>query len=97
MIYLDNSATTPLCPEAKTAMCAAMEKFGNPSSVHAAGIDAAALLRESDMNLEAIATACGFANGSYFSTVFKNSFRITPLKYRRDNVLKYPDLTDILQ
>lgn len=58
---------------------------------------AAALLRESDMNLEAIATACGFANGSYFSTVFKNSFKITPLKYRRDNVLKYPDLTDILQ
>lgn len=47
MIYLDNSATTPLCPEAKAAMCAAMERFGNPSSVHAAGIDAATLLRES--------------------------------------------------
>ena len=58
---------------------------------------AAALLRESDMNLEAIATACGFANGSYFSTVFKGSFKITPLKYRRDNVLNSPDLTDILQ
>ncbi len=47
MIYLDNSATTPLCPEAKAVMCSAMDRFGNPSSVHAAGADAAALLRES--------------------------------------------------
>lgn len=46
-IYLDNSATTPLCPEAKQAMLAAMERFGNPSSLHEEGIAAAAILRES--------------------------------------------------
>lgn len=36
-IYLDNSATTALSPEAKRAMTEAMELYGNPSSLHAAG------------------------------------------------------------
>ena len=41
MIYLDNSATTALCPEAAAAMRDVMEhNFGNPSSLHAAGLAA---------------------------------------------------------
>ena len=36
-IYLDNSATTPLSEVAKSAMLQAMEIYGNPSSLHAAG------------------------------------------------------------
>ena len=36
-IYLDHNATTPLRPEAKAAMIAAMDLVGNPSSVHAEG------------------------------------------------------------
>lgn len=36
-IYLDNSATTALCDEAKTAMYEAMDTYGNPSSLHGAG------------------------------------------------------------
>jgi len=43
-IYLDNAATTPLCPEAKEAMVAALELFGNPSSTHAEGRKAKALV-----------------------------------------------------
>ena len=39
-IYLDNSATTPLCPEALTAMMQAMGHYGNPSSLHSLGQDA---------------------------------------------------------
>lgn len=35
--YLDHNATTPLRPQARTAMLAAMEAVGNPSSVHAEG------------------------------------------------------------
>lgn len=35
--YLDNAATTPLRPQAKAAMVAALEVFGNPSSVHHEG------------------------------------------------------------
>lgn len=41
MIYLDNSATTPLCDKAKQAMIEAIEhNFGNPSSLHRVGLDA---------------------------------------------------------
>lgn len=45
-IYLDNSATTALCPEAKAAMTAAMDCYANPSSLHAAGAQAAAMLAD---------------------------------------------------
>ena len=44
MIYLDNSATTPLSPATVEAMRSAMETFGNPSSLHAVGQAAHALL-----------------------------------------------------
>ncbi|HET7227816.1 MAG TPA: cysteine desulfurase family protein [Chthoniobacterales bacterium] len=41
MIYLDYNATTPLCEPGRTAMLPFLEeKFGNPSSVHAAGREA---------------------------------------------------------
>ncbi|MBQ8551622.1 MAG: cysteine desulfurase [Clostridia bacterium] len=39
-IYFDNSATTPLCVEAKDAMYAATELYGNPSSLHTMGVEA---------------------------------------------------------
>lgn len=41
-IYLDHNATTPLHPEVKKEMIAAMEMFGNPSSMHAYGREARA-------------------------------------------------------
>ena len=45
MIYLDYNATTPLCESARTAMLPFLgEKFGNPSSVHAAGREARAAI-----------------------------------------------------
>ncbi len=43
-VYLDHNATTPLRPEARDAMIAAMEVCGNPSSVHAEGRAAKALI-----------------------------------------------------
>ena len=43
-IYLDNSATTPLCPEALTAMMQAMGHYGNPSSLHSLGQEAHTIL-----------------------------------------------------
>lgn len=43
-VYLDWNATTPLRPEARAAMLAAMDVFGNPSSVHAEGRAARALV-----------------------------------------------------
>ena len=45
--YLDNSATTFLCTQAKKEMINAIEScWGNPSSLHQAGIDADMLLRQ---------------------------------------------------
>ncbi len=43
-LYLDWNATTPLRPEARAAMIAAMDVVGNPSSVHAEGRAAKALV-----------------------------------------------------
>lgn len=45
-VYLDHNATSPLRPQAQAAMLAAMETLGNPSSVHAEGRAARALLEE---------------------------------------------------
>src|SRR5262249_20392657 len=45
MIYLDYNATTPLCEPARVEMLPFLEeKFGNPSSVHAAGREARAAI-----------------------------------------------------
>ncbi len=41
-VYFDHNATTPLHPEVKKEMIAAMEMFGNPSSMHAYGREARA-------------------------------------------------------
>jgi cysteine desulfurase len=43
-VYLDWNATAPLRPEARAAMIAAMDLVGNPSSVHAEGRAAKALI-----------------------------------------------------
>jgi cysteine desulfurase len=67
-IYLDHNATTPLSRHVVAAMSDAMDAFGNPSSVHSAGSEAAdlvALAREHVATLlrvsaeEIIFTSCG--------------------------------------
>ncbi len=45
-VYLDWNATTPLRQEARTAMLAAMDMAGNPSSVHAEGRAAKAIVEK---------------------------------------------------
>ncbi|MBS59770.1 MAG: aminotransferase V, partial [Anaerolineaceae bacterium] len=51
-IYLDHNATSPLLPEAQTAMNnASGRSIGNPSSPHWAGRDAKILLEESRESL----------------------------------------------
>lgn len=45
-VYLDHNATTPLRSEARLAMHAAMDVVGNPSSVHAEGRAAKALVEK---------------------------------------------------
>lgn len=55
-VYLDWNATTPLRAEARTAMAAAFDQLGNPSSVHAEGRHARRLVEEART---AVAAAIG--------------------------------------
>ncbi len=55
-VYLDWNATTPLRPEARSAMVAALELSGNPSSVHTEGRKARRLVEDAR---EAVAGAVG--------------------------------------
>ncbi|WP_149142295.1 cysteine desulfurase family protein [Gemmobacter caeruleus] len=57
--YLDWNATAPLRPEAKAAMVAAMEVVGNPSSVHAEGRAAKALMEHARGQIAAALGADG--------------------------------------
>ena len=58
-IYLDHNATTPLAPEALAAMLPFLSggyegRFGNPSSIHAAGRDALAGVDDARYRLAAV-------------------------------------------
>jgi len=55
-VYLDWNATTPLRPEARAAMAAALDRVGNPSSIHAEGRAARAVVEQARA---AVAAAVG--------------------------------------
>ena len=67
-IYLDHNATTPLRSEARDAMIAAMELCGNPSSVHAEGRAAKAVVERARAQIASAFGADGadivFTSGS---------------------------------
>jgi cysteine desulfurase len=66
-IYFDNNATTPLHPEVKKEMVAAMGMYGNPSSMHAFG-------REARANVEdARRRVAGFMGADESEIVFTGS------------------------
>ena len=55
-LYLDSASAAPLLPEARDAVVAALESFGDPLSIHAPGRAARSLL---DDGREQVATAIG--------------------------------------
>ena len=65
MIYLDNAATTKPCKEAVDAMLLAAEEFGNPSSLHGAGLAVEKLI---DKSKEQIASQLGVDRKNIFFT-----------------------------
>jgi cysteine desulfurase len=65
MIYLDHNATSPLRPEAREAMLRALETGGNPSSVHAAGRGARAMIEKAR---EQVAEYAGAKSGDVIFT-----------------------------
>ena len=55
--YLDHNATSPLRPEARAAMAAALDIVGNPSSVHAEGRAARAAIERARQQVAALVGA----------------------------------------
>ena len=55
--YLDHNATTPLHPVAREAMVAAFEAYGNPSSIHAEGRAARAIIDDARRAVAALTGA----------------------------------------
>ena len=55
--YLDYNATAPLRPEVRDAMVAAFDAYGNPSSVHAEGREARALVEAARAKVAVLAGA----------------------------------------
>jgi cysteine desulfurase len=53
-VYLDNNATTPIAPEALSAFTEALALFGNPSSMHGYGREAASLVTQARAEVAAI-------------------------------------------
>jgi cysteine desulfurase len=64
-LYLDHAATTPLLPEARAAMAAALERWANPSSPHREGREARAALEGARAR---IADALGFGGAILFTS-----------------------------
>lgn len=65
-IYLDHNASTPLCPEARAELLAAIERsLGNPSAPHWAGREASELMAQAR---ERVATAFGWPVESVIAT-----------------------------
>jgi cysteine desulfurase len=56
-VYLDHNATSPVRPEAAAAVARALQAGGNPSSVHAAGRAARALVEEARAQVAALVAA----------------------------------------
>ena len=109
MIYLDNSATTALCPEAEGAIRDAIVGFGNPSSLHSAGqaarktVETARkqLLAALDVRLpdtrRVIFTSCGTEanNLAIFGTIRAKSFRFLPRVITTDS--EHPSILETLR
>ena len=64
-VYLDHAATSPMRPEALTAMTAELVAVGNPSSLHTSGRRARRVVEESR---ESIAAALGVSAGDVVFT-----------------------------
>lgn len=62
------------------------QHFGVPFSEYVTMyrlLKAKELLRDTDMNMTAVASACGFSSGTYFCKCFKKHMKATPSQYKK--------------
>ena len=78
-IYLDHAATTPVLPEARAAMARGLDAWANPSSPHADGRAANALLEEAR---KSIAAALGWRHDVIFTSGASEAVEIVAARVR---------------
>src|SRR5215213_9876983 len=78
-IYLDHAATTPVIPEARRAMARGLDAWANPSSPHADGRSASALLEEARRT---IAEALGWRHDVIFTSGASEAVEIAAARAR---------------
>ena len=78
-IYLDHAATTPVIPEAQAAVARAFANWANPSSPHAEGRAARALLEEARST---IAEVLGWRHDVIFNSGASESVEIAAKRER---------------
>lgn len=78
-IYLDHAATTPILPQAREAMAAAMDHWANPSSPHSEGRRARALLERAR---ETIWEAVGWRHDVIFTSGASEAIAIASSRAR---------------
>ncbi|NOR63060.1 MAG: aminotransferase class V-fold PLP-dependent enzyme [Rhodobacteraceae bacterium] len=96
-VYLDWNATAPLRPKARAAMLDAMDCLGNPSSVHAEGRAAKAIVEKARGQVADL-VGCDregvvFTSGATESAamVLSSRKRVFALPYEHDSVLAWAD------
>lgn len=76
-LYLDHAATTPVLPEARAAMAAALEHWANPSSPHGDGRRARAALEEARRD---IAEALGWRHDVILTSGASEAIQIVAVR-----------------
>ena len=67
-VYLDNSATTCISPEALRAVNEAYQQFGNPSSLHTMGVNASKVVREASESVLSLLSRDRMAGSIIFTS-----------------------------
>ncbi|MES2173975.1 MAG: aminotransferase class V-fold PLP-dependent enzyme [Pseudomonadota bacterium] len=86
-LYLDHAATTPMLPAAQAAMVGAMANWANPSSPHADGRAARAMLEEARAR---IASALGWNGHVIFTSGATEAIAIGLLRAKAGRIVTSP-------
>ncbi|MBH1999556.1 MAG: aminotransferase class V-fold PLP-dependent enzyme [Sphingomonadaceae bacterium] len=86
-LYLDHAATTPMLPQARAAMAAALEGWANPSSAHADGRAARAALEDARARIGA---ALGWTGHVIFTSGASEAIAIGLLRAKAGRIRTSP-------
>ncbi|HUD90386.1 cysteine desulfurase family protein [Sphingobium sp.] len=86
-LYLDHAATTPMLPQAQAAMVAALASWANPSSPHADGRAARAVLEEARARIKA---ALGWSGHVLFTSGASEAIAIALTRAKAGRVVTSP-------